>query len=99
MGDYYILKDHEPIRVEGVEEWARQFEIMDRHVEQTMIGDVRVSTVFLGINHNFGRGPPLLFETMIFGGVHDGWQERCSTWVEAEAQHVSACAAVQGGLH
>jgi hypothetical protein len=26
----------------------------------------RVSTVHLGLNHNFGKGPPLIFETMIF---------------------------------
>lgn len=25
-----------------------------------------VSTVFLGLDHNFGGGPPLIFETMIF---------------------------------
>ena len=34
---------------------------------------VFISTVFLGIDHNFNlEGPPLLFETMIFGGIKDG---------------------------
>src|SRR5205809_567378 len=36
-----------------------------RIVEQTMVGDIKVSTVLLVINHNFGDGPPLIFETMI----------------------------------
>lgn len=26
-----------------------------------------VSTVFLRLDHNFGDGPPILFETMVFG--------------------------------
>lgn len=26
-----------------------------------------VSTVWLGLDYNFGHGPPLIFETMIFG--------------------------------
>lgn len=47
----------------------------------------RISTVFLGLDHSFGDGPPMLFETMIFGGSLDGEQERYSTWDEAEAGH------------
>jgi hypothetical protein len=36
----------------------------------TQRGDVIVSTVFLGINHNFReRGPAVLFETMTFRGT------------------------------
>jgi hypothetical protein len=34
---------------------------------ETVISDqLRVSTVWLGLNHNFGDGPPLYWETMIF---------------------------------
>jgi hypothetical protein len=28
---------------------------------------LQVSTVWLGIDHSFGGGPPLIFETMVFG--------------------------------
>lgn len=49
-----------------------------------------VSTVFLGIDHGYLERKPLLFETMIFGGAHDQYQERCSTWEEAELMHVIA---------
>lgn len=49
-----------------------------------------VSTVFLGIDHNFGDGAPLLFETMIFGGKHNEYQRRYATWTEAEAGHKHA---------
>jgi hypothetical protein len=29
-------------------------------------GGLRVSTVWLGLDHGFGDGPPLIFETMVF---------------------------------
>jgi hypothetical protein len=51
-----------------------------------VIGEVRVSTVFLGIDHAW-EGPPLLFETMVFGGPLDEEMERYSTWEEAERGH------------
>jgi hypothetical protein len=49
---------------------------------------VTVSTVFLGLDHSFGGGPPVLFETMVFG-MPDGseYQDRYHTWQEAEAGH------------
>lgn len=53
--------------------------------------DVNVSTVFLRLDHNFfGEGPPILFETMIFGGPLDGYQLRYATWEEAEEGHEKA---------
>lgn len=48
---------------------------------------VQVSTVFLGMNHAFGDGDPVLFETMIFGGPRD---QECWRWhsdAEARAGH------------
>jgi hypothetical protein len=52
--------------------------------------DIWVSTVFLGLDHRYGDGPPLVFETMIFDGPHDGYQTRASTYDEAMAQHEEA---------
>lgn len=51
--------------------------------------EIRVSTAWLGINHNFtGSGPPIIFETMVFGGEHDEWMWRYTTETEAKAGHV-----------
>jgi len=58
---------------------------------------ITISTVFLGLDHSFGKGPPLLFETMIFGGKFDSYQERYSTWEQAEAGHLRAIMAVESG--
>jgi hypothetical protein len=47
--------------------------------------------VFLGLDHRFGgSGPPLLFETMIFGGPLDEEMWRYSSWDAAEAGHAAA---------
>lgn len=83
----YILEGREPKAVDLMT-WAQWFGTADRHVSNEVIDGYRVSTVFLGINHNYGEGPPLLFETMVFS--HDGddlFCERAATWTEAEACH------------
>jgi hypothetical protein len=46
-----------------------------------------VSTVWLGINHAFGGGPPVIFETMIFGGDYDQECMRYSTEADAVDGH------------
>lgn len=47
--------------------WALLFETVDRVVgnTRTLYGE-RLSTVWLGLDHSFGFGPPLIFETMLF---------------------------------
>ncbi|CAB3940093.1 hypothetical protein [Ectopseudomonas oleovorans] len=60
----------------------------DRRVAETWIDDVRISTVFLGLDHNHALGgDPLLFETMVFvdGETHE--MRRYFIWEEAEAGH------------
>jgi hypothetical protein len=88
MTDAYILKGRE-VKPSNLDDWAKWFERAtkdgSRIVKKTSDGDVRVSTVFIGLTDE-------LFETMIFNGPHDQWQERCETYVEALAQHEKACA-------
>lgn len=99
MRDKYILRDGKPEPFEGdFMEWAEWFEKADRHVAQDELpGGVRVSTVFLGVDHSFGGPEPLLFETMIFGGKLDQEQWRYSTREEAEAGHAAALALAKIG--
>lgn len=55
--------------------------------------EVLVSTVFLAIDHNFwGTGLPVLWETMILGGPHDGYQRRYTSRAAALRGHQVACA-------
>ncbi len=78
-----------PRSVPTLIEWAKEFEEKDRRVAYTKIGDAEVSTVFLGLDHGFGHGPPLLFESMIFWEGHglNADQERYTTREEALAGH------------
>ena len=88
----YLLDGKKVVEVPDILDWAKGFEKMDRVVAKTKNDKVRVSTVFLGVDHSFrDEGPPLLFETMIFCGEHDGYQERYETWDEAAIGHVKAC--------
>lgn len=96
---YYTLEGKTPVPTD-MATWGRRFENSEqRRVARDTIGDVYISTVFLGFDHSFDNGPPLIFETMIFGGEHDQWQERCSTWDEAEAMHAQAVALVAQSSH
>lgn len=85
---YILQPDHSVVACDDLMVWARTFETTFRNVNQSYIGDVKISTVFLGVDHNYcADGPPLVFETMIFGGQYDQYQERCSTYLEACKQH------------
>jgi len=101
---YYILdENHQPVATTDVLTWGRFYEDMSqRRVGETLTEFHWVSTIFLGIDHNFSfKGPPILFETMIFERqehitkifgkerfVHEELGgERYCTWDEAKAGH------------
>jgi len=93
---HYRLEGHIPVPC-SMMDWAAQMSGVSRTVAQTKLKGANISTVFLGLDHSFSdEGPPLLFETMIFGGEHDQYQDRCTTWDEAEAMHQKAVKLVKG---
>lgn len=64
-----------------------------------MVGNIRVSTVFLGIDHNFSKhGPPVLWETMTFGGSNNGYQNRYSNIEDALSGHELAVSMAKGEI-
>lgn len=96
-------RDGEPITAG---QWVALFEDKSYQlVEQTEVGGLFVSTVWLGLDHSFGRGDrPVLFETMVFDEhgaegkrgdeVVDGcW--RYSTEDEALTGHRAVCEQVR----
>ncbi len=93
---WFVLdKDHNVIAEPDQEKAARFFGRLNaRQVAEdtfmTDVAEVRVSTVFLGLNHRWSSeegDPPIIFETMVFGGPHDQYQTRCCTWDEALEMH------------
>ena len=97
MGKWYILHNGQtmPCSFNAFLEWSRKNRKACQ-IASTKVGKAEVSTVFLGLDHQHWRGsPPLLFETMIFGGPHDEYQRRYSTNEEAIAGHAEAVALAQ----
>lgn len=65
--DMYILKNRNAYRTRDIQMWGKWMATNNRSVALTEYDKVVVSTVFLGLDHNMmGRGPPLIFETMVF---------------------------------
>jgi hypothetical protein len=82
-----------------LEEWVELFDDPVRLCLQEQVGRYFISTVWLGIDHNFYRylceneteidQRPWIFETMVVdeeGGVVDQWRE--ATYDEAMKRHV-----------
>ena len=102
---YFILdEDGKPKHEPDSMKWAAWFEKSTfegtRIVSQNDVEDgVRVSTVFLGLSHNFmdrDGSDPILYETMIFGGHHDMYQKRYRTRAQAMVGHAQAVALAAG---
>lgn len=92
MSDRYILRGQTPVKETNLQAWAQCFDSADRIVRKTEIPGplkISVSTVFLGLDHNYGppEDGPILFETMVFGGCLHDTQHRYRTWEEAVAGH------------
>lgn len=109
---YYILdEERHVVPCNDLMTWGRWFEEADRHVADDLIGDefdpkvskpmnaARISTVFLGLDHRFfSDGPPILFETMIFGGPLADEMWRYSSWDDAETGHKVAVRKVREAM-
>ena len=71
MNLYILNEKGNPVEEPDMLKWAKWFETANRRVAHEKIGNAEISTVFLGVNHSFGCGKPVLWETMVFGGIFD----------------------------
>jgi hypothetical protein len=95
---HYKLINKIPIEIDDF----TKFYDGDRVVRQEKIENYYISTVFLGFDHSFlQEGTPILFETMVFNKVDEEWdqyQERYSTWEQAEDGHKLVCEKINNKL-
>ena len=89
---YILDEDKNPVEIDlesYLKSGERHLKNERKVVAKTKLPDgIEVSTVFLMIDHGLSdQGPPLVFETMIFGGERDTECYRYSTWQEAEEGH------------
>jgi len=95
---YILDATGKPVPEPNLMKWAEWFE-HNRDVRRVASDEfavngvaVRVSTVFLGIDHAWS-GPPLLWETMVFGGPLNEEQDRCGgSREQAQAMHAAMVA-------
>lgn len=96
-GHYILEEDGKTPKDVDLMTWGRWMENdAVRRVGDTTVADARVSTVFLGLDHQFDHGDPLLWETMIFGGDHDGYCDRYSSHDAAVFGHQKAVEIAEG---
>lgn len=103
---YYLLDDNgTPVKTEDTREWAQWFETADRQIEFTELNGANVSTVFLSLDNNYGMGPPLLYETMVFEAegsnftLANSGPWRTSTREEALRTHQQVTASIEQELN
>lgn len=66
-------------------EWGKlHADFESRVIRQEYAGKHWVSTVWMGIDHSFGQGPPLIFETMVFPSKEDLGEEDCQRYATKE---------------
>jgi hypothetical protein len=90
MNEHMYILDAEgnPVPEPDLMKWGEwNHEWKNRVVRQDYFGlpqeEIMVSTVFMGLDHNFSReGPPVLWETMVFGGPYNDYTERYTSKAE-----------------
>ena len=95
LARYTLDGRHQPIPCDDLMMWKAWMNTSERWVENTLRSDpdnnqVRVSTVFLGLDVGFGGAErPIIFETMVLGGMCDRDLYRYCTWEEAKNGHAA----------
>ena len=105
---HYILDENNNLMPVDLETYWQWFKAQDEKGEASRrivkqrhwpLNSIMVSTVFLGLDHNFfWGGPPLVFETLVFGGPLDQEMDRYSTYDEAVRGHEAMCERVRAAL-
>ena len=88
---------------EDLMEWGQWFDSNDRAIARDHRSGVRISTVFLAMDHILTfedpSAKPILWETMIFGGPLDGSQWRYDSLEQAKKGHRDAVRLVELTSH
>ncbi len=85
MSEYYDREGKEIT----IDDWAKKFENGDyKVVRKSTVHGMDISTVWLGSDHGFGMSEkPIIFETMIFGGPWDQFEQRYPSEEQAVLGH------------
>jgi hypothetical protein len=96
MSWYILTADNQPVAVsvreasKWIEENPTKKQIGFDILEDENGNEISVSTVFLGLDHSWDNQGLILWETMIFGGINDQYQERYNSYEDALEGHQRA---------
>lgn len=96
----YFDRDGKPIPDDyyNTEKHGRKYKSStERRVARTVVGDITVSTVWLGLDHDYLTGVPVIFETMTFGEPWENEMERYSTELDAMRGHLRVVERLRSG--
>lgn len=99
MSDWYILdNDRNPVKtsIDKYIEWEKGNPDA-RKLRRDEVGESRISTVFLGLDHSWGDEPPVLWETLVMGGDNSDYMERYTSEADAIAGHNSILKNIMDG--
>lgn len=89
IGQYVLDEEGQPVRAQSLLSWGKW---LQEHPEQCRlardtVGDTTVSTIFLALDYDFRDRPhePLLWETMIFGGDYNRYDQFQRRYTSREA--------------
>ena len=106
MSEWYILdNNHNPVpkpvleAAKWMEDNPNRKAVKQDNLEDDQGNKIFVSTVFLGLNHAWNSNVPVLWETMIFGGEHDQYQERYTSHKDALEGHKKAINFINTGYN
>ena len=101
MSGHYVLDERGNAVAADMLTWARWFDNADnRQLARTDLpGGGFVSTVFLGLDHGGGGGPPVLWESLVFDAAGlsvEDTMRRYTSREDALAGHEEIVAALSG---
>ena len=92
MAWYILDENNKPVKSTGIQEYSdwEKANQDKKYLKQEFVDDIHVSTVFLGLDHGWDSDILVLWETMIFGGEHDQYQDRYTSVEDALEGHQTA---------
>jgi len=87
----FILDSNFEVIPVGIRSWRSFFDSPMRIIGNTYINDIRISTVFIGLDNN-------IFETIVFYNDEEGTEQvetRYSTYIEALVGHNDICDSIR----
>lgn len=100
MSKYTLNSRGEPVHEPDLVRWTQWLVTANRFVSIDVVGDAKVSTIFLGMDYNFFDGPPILWQSRVSGGSLDCTTDRCAgSREQAEAMHAAMISRVRQALN